>query len=293
LLYKNLGALTLRTGQYKKADAALTRWAELAPSDPEPLLALAEARERLKRPQDAATLTERAIGLRQASGQPVPEGWYKRGLKHTFDASLAPQSFKIGRDLVATYPSPQNWRDTLLIYSDLAKPDAASKIDVMRLMRAAKALNGERDYLEFAQALSAAGLHGEAKEVLDEGVAAKMVDPAKATFKELIGTSRTRAAAGKAPLKSLETKALAAAAGEPALAAGDALLGYGEHVRAAALYRAAVQKGAAQADVANLRLGTALALGGQRAEAEAAFRSVTGPRAELASLWLAWLGQRG
>jgi hypothetical protein len=36
----------------------------------------------------------------------------------------------------------------------------------------------------------------------------------------------------------------------------------------------------------------ALALAGQRAEAEAAFRSVTGPRAELASLWMLWLAQR-
>jgi hypothetical protein len=293
MLYKNLGALALRGGQYSKADAALSRWAELAPNDPEPLLALAEARERLKRPQDAATLTDRAIGLRQASGQPVPEGWYKRGLKHAFDASMAPQSFKIGRDLVAAYPSPQNWRDTLLIYSDLTKPDASAKIDVMRLMRAAKALNGERDYLEFAQALSAAGFHGEAKAVLDEGVAAKMVDPAKATFKEAIATARTRAAAGKASLKALETKALAGATGDPALTAGDTLLGYGEHARAAALYRAAVQKGATQADLANLRLGTALALAGQRAEAETAFRSVAGPRAELASLWLALLSQRG
>jgi hypothetical protein len=37
----------------------------------------------------------------------------------------------------------------------------------------------------------------------------------------------------------------------------------------------------------------ALGLAGQKAEAETALRAVTGPRADLASLWLLWLAQRG
>ena len=48
---------------------------------------------------------------------------------------------------------------------------------------------------------------------------------------------------------------------------------------------------AADANLANIRLGAALALAGKRAEAETAFRAVTGPRAELAQLWLLWLSQ--
>jgi hypothetical protein len=59
------------------------------------------------------------------------------------------------------------------------------------------------------------------------------------------------------------------------------------------LYRAALQKGGVDPGIANLRLGLALALADNRAEAETAFRAVTGTRAELASLWLAWLAQRG
>ena len=53
--------------------------------------------------------------------------------------------------------------------------------------------------------------------------------------------------------------------------------------------RAALQKGGQDANMVNTRLGAALALAGQRAEAEAAFRAVTGQRAELAQLWLLWL----
>jgi hypothetical protein len=44
--------------------------------------------------------------------------------------------------------------------------------------------------------------------------------------------------------------------------------------------------------VANNRLGMALGLAGQRAEAETALRAVTGPNADIASFWLLWLSQR-
>ena len=69
---------------------------------------------------------------------------------------------------------------------------------------------------------------------------------------------------------------------------GDAYYGYGQYAEAAELYRAALQKGA-DANIGNLRLGAALAQGRQRAQAEAAFRAVTGPGADLAQLWLLWL----
>ena len=56
---------------------------------------------------------------------------------------------------------------------------------------------------------------------------------------------------------------------------------------------ALLTKGGVDGALASSRLGIALALAGRKAEAETAFRSVTGPRAELASLWLLWLNQRG
>ena len=85
---------------------------------------------------------------------------------------------------------------------------------------------------------------------------------------------------------------MAAANGQAARATADAHLGYGLYTEAAELYRAALQKGGEDANLVNLRLGMALALAGRRAEAETAFRAVTGPRAELASYWLLWLAGR-
>ena len=290
-LYRNQGALALGRGKLEAADTAFTRWAEAAPNDADALVALAEVKNLRKQPAEAVPLIDRAISIRQTAGQKAPESWYKRGLKHAFDGRMTPQSTALGRGLVAAYPTAPNWRDVLLNYRDLGQPDPAAAVDIARLMRSSKAFGGERDYLKAAQAFTDAGLHAEAKAVLDEGVAAKMVDPGKATFKELIASSGKRATAERSGLKGQETKALAATSGTAALAAGDAYFGAGDYAKAAELYRAAIQKGSIDANVANTRLGAALAMAGQKTDAEAALRAVNGPRADLASLWLVWLGQ--
>ncbi len=291
-LYRNQAALLQSAGKLDKAEASLTRYIELAPSDPEAMLALAQIKTDRKKPQEAIALIGRAISLRSAAGQPAPQSWYKRGLNLALMHQLGPQALQFSRDLVSAYPTPVNWRDALLIYRDIAKPDQEAALDAWRLMRSAKALSGERDYLQFAQALNSAGLAAESKAVLDQGVAARMVNPAKPTFKEAIAASGKAAATAKAGLAARQTSAMAAATGILALSAGDAALAAGDYAKAAALYRAAITKGGVDPNVANTRLGVALAMAGNRTEAEPAFRAVTGPRAELASLWLVWLGQR-
>jgi tetratricopeptide (TPR) repeat protein len=120
-----------------------------------------------------------------------------------------------------------------------------------------------------------------------------MVDGSKGNFRELLTAAGGKVAEDKRSLAGLETKAKAAATGTQALSIADAYYGYGDYAKAAELYRAAIQKGGVDAAVANTRLGMALAAAGQKAEAEAAFKAVTGPRAGLASYWLIWLNQRG
>jgi hypothetical protein len=275
----------------ERAEAALTRALESNPTA-ETAISLARVKLDLRKNAEAVALVERAVQLRKAAGQPVPEAWYRRGANLATMNNLGPQSLKFTRELVAAYPSPENWRDAILTYRDVAKPDQAGQLDAARLLRLSKGLSGERDYLEAAQTFEAANLAGESRSVLEEGVAGKMVDPTKATFKEAIAASSRRAAAEKARLSGLQTSAMAAATGAPALQAGDMFLSAANYTAAVDLFRAAVQKGGVDPNVANTRLGIALALAGRRAEADAAFRAVTGPRADLAGLWLAWLGQR-
>jgi len=81
------------------------------------------------------------------------------------------------------------------------------------------------------------------------------------------------------------------ATGLAALSAADASFGQADYAKAAALYRAAILKGGIDTGSAGTRLGMALGLAGQRAEAETALQAVAGPSADLAQLWLTWFRQ--
>jgi hypothetical protein len=291
-LYQAQGMIALNVGNRERAEASLTRAFELAPNA-DAAITLAQLKLERRKNQDALALLDRAVELRKASGQPVPESWYRRGADLATSSNLVPLSLKFTRELVAAYPTPENWRDAVLAHRDAAKADSAAQLDLMRLARLARSLAGERDYLEAAKTFEGAGLSAESRSVLQEGVSSRMVDAGKATFKEAITSSNKRAAADKAQLNGLQAKAMAAATGTAALQAGDLFLSSADYAAAADLFRAALQKGGVDAGVANTRLGIALALAGRSAEAQAAFRGVTGPRADLAALWLVWLSQRG
>jgi tetratricopeptide (TPR) repeat protein len=275
-----------------KAEAALTRWVEAAPNDPEAIVSLAESKASNRKPTEAVALLDRAIAAKEAAGQPAPETWYKRGLKFAFESKMLPQSVKFSQGLVRAYPTKANWRDALLIYRELGPDDRNSELDSLRLQRSAQALTGERDFWQFAKTLNDIGLPGESKAVLDEGVATRMVDRNKAGFKELIASTGAKTAEDKRSLAGLEPKARSAATGTQALSLADANYGYGNYAKAAEFYRLALQKGGVDTAIANTRLGMALAMAGQKAEAVTAFKAVTGPRSDLASYWLIWLNQR-
>lgn len=250
---------------------------------------------------NAVSLFQRALAANQAAGRASPQAWHLRALALAYDGTrpppggnsmtFAPAAVALARALVAAYPSPINWRDALLVYRELA-PDPTLDLDIRRLARAGQALTGERDYFETADAFAQAGLIGEAKAVLDEGLARNMIETARIPPPLAARVSARAVAADRAALPGQRARALAAASGASARGAADALFGHGQYAEAADGYRAALQKGGDDANLVNLRLGAALALAGRGPEAEAALRAVTGPRADLAGFWLAWLARR-
>lgn len=288
----------------RRTDAILGRMVEAQPNNPAILADHGQFKARLGDRPAAVALFQRALAAQRALGQPAPESWHQRALAIAVDGRLIAQSATLGRELVANYPSAANWRDAVLALrvgepprppGTAAPPppaDPALDLDLRRLARAAGALAGERDYLEFAQALSRASLAGEAKAVLDEGVSRQMLDPGEAVVRQQLTAVTARAASERGGLAALRTRALAGDAAAM-IAAGDVHFGNGQYLPAAELYRAALQRGAADPALVNSRLGAALALGGQRVEAETALRLVAaGPRSGLAAYWLAWLARR-
>lgn len=297
VIYRNQGVLASQAGDRAKAEAAFAKVVELSPNDPEALINLAQVKSEQRKGKEAVTLINRAIEMKRAAGQPVDQSWYKYALKMAFDGRADPalrqMSLSLSKQLVAAYPTKENWRDALLIFRDATSLDPAAELDLLRFMRASGALAGERDWFDLADNLYRAGNYGEAKAVLDDGVAKKMIDPKKAAFAELIRLNNARLNGDRASLGGEESKALAGASGALALKIGDAFYGYGEHAKAIALYRAALAKGGVDANVVNTRIAMALLASGDRAGAEAAFKALTGTRGDLGAFWVAWLARTG
>jgi tetratricopeptide (TPR) repeat protein len=294
-LYRNQGALALKAGNKPKAADAFTHLAALNPRDPEPLVQLAQVKNDLGSAKEAVQLMSRAIEAKKASGQKADESWYKYALKLAYDGRKEPalrQSLlPLARGLVAAYPTTQNWRDAMIVFREAESSDPATDLDVLRLMRASGALAGERDWYDLADGLNKAGNVGEAKTVLDDGIARHMVDPQKAAFADLIKAVAARLADDRASLAAEEQAAMAGSAGGPALRIGDAYAGYGENAKAVALYRAALAKGRVDTNLVKTRLAVALLASGDRPAAQATFKSLTGVRADLGAFWLAWLNR--
>ena len=293
-----------------RTERLLARIIEVAPNNVDALADYAQFKSRVRSPVTGAAdralsvqLFQRALAAGEASGRVLPESLYRRALAVAYDGTqringapplapqVVPQVVLFGQKLVAAYPSAPNWRDALLDYRELAPADPALALDIRRLMRATDALGGEREYLQFADLLGSAGLPGEAKAVLDEGVSRGVLDTAKPAIAAAIAGVARRATADRAALAGLRARA-AAGTGTQAREAGDAFFAFGQYAEAAALYQSAFQKQGEDPNLVNSRLGAALALAGRRLEAEAALRSVTGPRADLAGYWLVWLAHR-
>jgi len=279
-------------GDFERTDRLLSRVLEAQPNNPVFLADYGQLKARRGDQAQAVTYLLRAIAAQEASGRPASETWHLRAVALASDGHMGPQGIAAARGLVAAYPTPLNWRDALLTFRELTPPDPALDLDVRRLMRAASAFAGERDYIEFAEALNRASLFGEAKSVLDEGISQNMLEAAKPVVAQPLAAANRGQAAGRAALPRLRAQAQAGATGAPARAAADAYLSYSQYAEAAELYRLALQKGGEDANLVNLRLGASLALAGRRPEAEAALRATTGPRGDLAGFWLAWLARR-
>ncbi|GAA4008934.1 hypothetical protein [Sphingomonas humi] len=293
----NLTLLAGRLGYNKGANdpaaatLAATRAQEavqLNPTDGEAFYILGLNQNRQKKSAEAVASLQKAQQLWVAAGKPKDQAVADQTLSIAYAARLP-----IARDLafenLKSAPSPKNWRTAIKITEQSSNFAAPDKVDLFRLQRATSSFEGEGDYYPYVDALLTRGLPGEAKAVLDEAFAAGKLDRNKTEWKEMSAAAAARVAGDKASLAAGEKAALSAATARPALATGDAYMGYGDYAKAVTLYRAALAKGGADADLANLRLGIALARSGDKAGATAALNAVKGSRASIAQLWLYYL----
>ena len=293
-LYRAQADFALKSKQHDKAIAAYRKVLELQPSDATALNNLLVVyRERKAHPQ-ALALIQQMMDASKASGQPLPENIYRLGLQTALDAKMAPQGNNLIKGLLSAYPkNPKNWADSLDVYRSLNRLDDDSALDTFRLMRQTKALQRPNEYVAFADELARRRYYAEARDVVNEAIAAGKLTRTSPSAAAVLQEASGRISGDKAALAGLEARARSDAKGELAFRVAEGYFGHGDFAKAADFYRLALQKGSVDANVVNTRLGIALAQAGRAAEAQAALKAVTGPRADLASLWLLWLSQRG
>ena len=290
-LYENQLDFALQAHDTAKAERAIAQLQTISPNDPALFVRIARVKIGANDPAGAIAAYQQAVQAQQASGQPIPVEWRQQMAGIAYRAHL-PQTMSLMRDWLVAAPSPALWHDTLAIYGEAHGADNAMKLDVYRLIRAAGAMTAERDFILLSEAASEVRAIGEVKAVLDEGLGRNLIIANAAYARERLSAINPRVEQDRTSLGNERRTALAGNDGVAALRVADSLYGYGQYPEAAELYRAALQKGGVDANLANTRLGEALALAGQRAPAETAFHAVTGPRAELAQFWLLWLSSR-
>lgn len=287
-LYADLANTYTANKQPDRATAALEKLVTLDPNNNEAIIVLANTLKSQGHAPEAVAELRKHIASQKAAGVKVDESLYELAVQYAYDAKM-PTAMEIASDWVAAYPSPKNWQNTFAIYHNLANLDEAGLLDLLRLKRAEGALADESDYHKYAYLASVKGFSGEAKAVLDEGFAAGKIDRNSAVFKESLPALTAKAAADKASLAGAVAAGKSASTARAATSNADLLAGAGRFAEAAEVYRAALGKSGADANMINLHLGAALAQQGDKAGAAAALKAVTGPEAPVAKLWLTYI----
>lgn len=284
-LYQSLGGTFLNEKQYPRAVAAYQKAIALNPANSEAQGLLGEAYFAGGQKAEAAAAFQRAVQARVAAGQKPDEALIKRAVAVAYEAR-SPAAVDLARQWVAAYPSTASWSDAIAIYQNLNRPDVEGMVDLLRLMHATGSIKSGGAYAQYARAAAEQNNFNEAQLALDAGIAAKLIDPGRPEYQDLVQGLKTKP---KATAADLAEATKSAQSGMALLRIGDRYYAMGDYAKAVELYRMAMGKPGVDSAVANLHIGMALARAGDKAGATAALNAVSGPRVEIAKFWLTYL----
>ena len=222
------------------------------------------------------------IAADKAAGRKPDESYFRLAVQAAFDAK-SPQLADYAQQWLTDYPSPDAWRNNLVIYRNSANLDENGRLALLRLINATGGLKSADDYNSYISGLLLLSNFNEAHTILDQAIAANVLTSSSQQAVAVQGKPTASAA-------ELAASAKTAQSGAALLRIGDQLYGIGEYAKAAEIYRQARAKGV-DAPTADLFTGIALARAGDKAGARAALSSVTGARTGIAKYWLLYLNQ--
>lgn len=239
----------------------------------------------------AATELKSQIGAMEKAGTTPPEQQLQL---------LASSALKQGSDdgyvaalekLVLYHPSDKYWLDLILRTANKPGFSASLDLDVLRLRALTGGLSDAGHYMDAAQLALQAGYPGEAQKFVDAGYAAGVLGVgAEASRHERLKTLVSgKVAADRPTWAEGEAAAAAQAGGDALVATGMNYAGYGDYAKGAALIEQGIAKGGLKnPEQAQLHLGEAYLLAGDKVKAAKALKAVGGAdgSAELARLWM-------
>lgn len=239
----------------------------------------------------ALALVERAMAIHETAAVPVPVDWYRRAIHFSQELGNTAKVAAFGQAMLAEHPSQRNWRDVLIQHREIYAADPEAALDLWRLQDAAGALTGEFDYRDYARVAHGRTLPAEIERIVQAGRAANMLDGGNSEIATLDRGTTRAAQSLRSALPGRAQSAASAATGTNALAAANDYMALGDYAAAIPLFRMAIEKGSVDAELANLRLGMALARTGDAAGAAVALNQLVGPRASIARLWGVYASQ--
>ncbi len=192
--------------------------------------------------------------------------------------------------LVTYYPKKEYWVD--LLSRMQRKPNFSDRLslDAYRLSLATGSMTAPADFMEMAQLALQADLASEGKQVMDKGLSsgALSTGPQADRAKRLKALVDKKLAEDVASRAEDERQAAASKSGDPMLVLGMRLVYAGDAAKGVQLMQEGIAKGALKRpEDAKLHLGIGQLVAGDKAKAQATFKTVQGAdgTADLARLW--------
>jgi TolA-binding protein len=288
LFHFYLGKWSLDDKDFATARTELQAAAAAGYKEVDPEALIAETYFQGNQPAEGLTYLTNLIAKRKAAGQAIPDNWLARGLAVAFNAKLAPQGNQYAEMLLANNPSPENWLKAFTAVATLNPVDSQSELDLMRLMRLTGALKERFQYVQYVNDTTKYALANETLDVLKEAVDKGVLTTGDSLYTEAHAAALKSAESDRKETPGIVPEARAAKDGRVAYGAANAFYSFGDYANAEAMFKLAIDKGVPEKDLALTRLGMAQVQQGKYAEAKATLAQVSGERAPVAKMWLAY-----
>jgi tetratricopeptide (TPR) repeat protein len=238
--------------------------------------------------QQGIDYVKKVVAEEQAAGRPVNEQMIRRALRFAYEGQMADQATELSALLVTSNPTQESWKQGLQVVNAMVDLEPQAQLDLLRLMLATDALSERREYVTYIEAADVRVMSNEVQRVLAKGLQAGIFTASDDYYSEVKRLADQRAPIDQREAAGLATEARGEAQGTGAQGAGDVQMSLADYAQAEAMYQLALEKGGVDRDRNLTRLGIAQAMQGKAAEAKATLQQVSGPRAAVARMWMAY-----